>query len=372
MTDLLNRIITLTSQVTSLMKCINVQNSRIQKLEGNSDVGSESGEESAVQPREAKIGNRERKKVKVKSKVKKQKLRGRGNAEMSSQLEEEAVSDERLNLSALSERTKCKKKHRDVSRVDCFSSDESGTGDRSSSALSSDSEVGRRRKRRRRVKSGAEVKQRPVVKTELWPHTIANEEDGEDVTSEDISLAKFLSCFTHIVTTSCEAVAAGRSLLLHAVSTVLEFLPWAEARTFHNLMMVKVEQRRIDWSSDFSALADKFLVNKVRKNLRSKTSQAGYSYYDSFNNNSFSKGHGSFGSKNNVNSPRNSCNSNNNLPLYSFVCKQWNTGACSYGTNCRRWHTCWSCAEAGKLGEPHKASIHYGSTARSSQENQYI
>ena len=225
------------------------------------------------------------------------------------------------------------------------------------------------------MKSGAKVKQRPVVKTELWPHTIANEEDGEDVTSEDISLAKFLSCFTHIVTTSGETEAAGRSLLLHAVSTVLEFLPWAEARTFHNLMMVKVEQGRIDWSSDFSALADKFLVNKVRMNLRTRASPAGNSYYGSFINDSFCKENVSSHSRssyNSSNSPRNSFNCNNNLPLYAFICKQWNTGACSYGSNCRRWHICWSCAESGKIGQPHKASEHNGAAARSRQINQDV
>ena len=40
----------------------------------------------------------------------------------------------------------------------------------------------------RKVKSGAKVKIRPVERTELWPHTIACEEDGEDITSIDISL----------------------------------------------------------------------------------------------------------------------------------------------------------------------------------------
>ena len=55
------------------------------------------------------------------------------------------------------------------------------------------------RRRSKKVKSGAEVKKRPVLKTELWPHTVANEDDGEDVSSDNISLAKFLSCFTYIM-----------------------------------------------------------------------------------------------------------------------------------------------------------------------------
>ena len=40
----------------------------------------------------------------------------------------------------------------------------------------------RNHKHSRQVKSGAKIKKRPVVRTELWPHTIANEDDGEEVT----------------------------------------------------------------------------------------------------------------------------------------------------------------------------------------------
>ena len=45
---------------------------------------------------------------------------------------------------------------------------------------------------------GAKIRKRPVIKTELWPHIIANEDDGDEVTSEDIgmpdsSLASLLS-----------------------------------------------------------------------------------------------------------------------------------------------------------------------------------
>ena len=56
-------------------------------------------------------------------------------------------------------------------------------------------------KHRKKVKSGAKIKKRPVIKTELWPHTVANEDDGEQVTCDNISLAKFMSCFTYIMAT---------------------------------------------------------------------------------------------------------------------------------------------------------------------------
>ena len=49
----------------------------------------------------------------------------------------------------------------------------------------------RRSCHRRQVKSGAKIKKRPVIKTELWPHTVANEDDGEEVTGENIHLAFF-------------------------------------------------------------------------------------------------------------------------------------------------------------------------------------
>lgn len=166
---------------------------------------------------------------------------------------------------------------------------------------------------------------------------------------------------THCCETKTEA--AGRAILLHAVSTVLECLPWAEARSFHNLVMVKVEQDRINWSTDFSALADKFLDKKVRMNLRTRASPAGNNSYYSNRNTSSGKDLGN-------SSLRNNYDSINSQTLHSFICKQWNAGSCSYGVKCRRWHTCWSCAELGKLGEPHKAFTHDSSAARSRQENQ--
>ena len=87
---------------------------------------------------------------------------------------------------------------------------------------SSSSDRDSRVKGRRKVKSGAKVKKRPVIRTELWPHTIANEDDGEDITSENIGLAKFLSCFTFIMNSCRGEEAAGRAVLLQAVSTVLD------------------------------------------------------------------------------------------------------------------------------------------------------
>ena len=227
------------------------------------------------------------------------------------------------------------------------------------------SEVRNSRRYRRTIKSGARVKTRPVVKTELWPHTIANEEDGENVNSESIRLAKFLSCFTHIMT-DCEGFEAkGRAKLLHGVSTILEYLPWKEARTFHNLVMLKIEQDRICWKTNFLLMANQFLDKKVRENLRKKGQTLGYSKTNSLSCTSLGN---DFSMRNTMG--KNKTNTNNYL--YPIVCKQWNYGFCSYGDHCKKEHVCWSCAEAGNMGESHKATDHDNDSTEGSQDHQQL
>ena len=59
--------------------------------------------------------------------------------------------------------------------------------------------------------------------------------------------------------------ARGRTVLLHAVSLVLEALFWSDARTFHNIVMVKLEQGRLGWNSDFKELAENYIDKKVKR-----------------------------------------------------------------------------------------------------------
>ena len=185
---------------------------------------------------------------------------------------------------------------------------------------------------------------------------MANENDGELVTCDNISLSKFMSCFTYIMATCGSAESRGRSVLLHSISLVLEFLQWADARTFHNLILTKIEQGRVKWSDDFSVLAEEFIDKKVRLNLKPKFSGS-YSGGSSFNRGSgYGKGYKNSSQRG---------GSSRNKPVYGAICYQWNFGTCSYGEDCKRWHVCKTCGEAGKLGEKHKASSHETSGGRS-------
>ena len=215
-------------------------------------------------------------------------------------------------------------------------------------------------KHSRQVKSGAKIKKRPVKYTELWPHTIAIEDDGDDVDSDNIGLAKFFSCFTYIMLGCGTRESRGRSGLLHAVSTVLEYLQWPEARSFHNIVMLKIEQGVADWSTDFGPLAEKFIDKKVRLGMRSRNSAGGRysSGKSSYGGKSFGKGFGGYSGSNYQGG------TGKGKPLFGAVCHQWNYGTCTYGSSCKRWHVCKACAETGKLGEQHKALSHDSSRSR--------
>ena len=232
----------------------------------------------------------------------------------------------------------------------------------SSGNESSGSKSSHKHRRRHKVRSGAKIKRRPVVRTELWPHTIAVEEEGIEVTCDDISLPKFLSCFTHIMTReNCDgSEEAGRSLLLHAIMAIYECLPWAEARTFHNVVMIKVEQDRLSWEADFDQLAEDFINSKLKQCLKSKgasygTYKGNTNYNGKYNRKEFS----GYGGRS---------NNSGQASSYSNVCKQWNFATCTYGARCKRWHCCWSCYEAGRRGEQHKASSHGSSNNRDRPE----
>ena len=293
--------------------------------------------------------------------VVKEKLRDRTNLDSFSLVEgEESGASGIFELGDVRKKMSKKLKHACEEKVSgrikqagaVFPVEESSSSGSSSSGTD-DSDSGRRSRRSRKVKSGAKLIKRPVIRTELWPHTVANEEDGEELTCETIGLPKFLSCFSAImIGCGSKAERAGRASLLNAFSSVYECLPWVEARTFHNLVMIKIEQGRISWKTDFSDLAEKFLNHKVRLSLRSKGGAAGSSSLYKPGRGSFPRGNGYSGSR------QGNYNAARGKPLYSPICKLWNSGTCSFGDTCKYKHTCGTCAEAGKPGERHKASSH--------------
>ena len=365
--EAVSKIEKLIKEMSSLKQRFNVQNVRLQKLEVSNNEGSESEEGSSASNSSKRI-----KQIRSnKAKYKKARVE---NLEASSQCEESPSEDE-LGLRALDKRLECKqrassdlKRQSRLRQAKYVSTSEDNSASGGSETSGSDSEVKKKHRRRRKVKSGAKVKKRPVIQTELWPHTIANEDDGEDISSEDISLTKFLTCYTYILISCVKAAeAVGRSSLLHAISTVLECLPWTEARAFHNIIMIKIEQGRIKWSADFSALAGQFLDKKVRLSLRQKGSSVGASSSNSTSGRSYDKDFENSSFKYNSN-----FNPSRNKALHYVICNQWNSGECSYGIRCKRWHVCRSCALDGKLGEPHKASSHDSSAARGRQSDQRV
>ena len=374
----IEKIDDLSTKVTGLEKHNASQDEEIKKLkvnhnEGNGSDRSQSKNKSRPQGK-GKIYRVEEEKGRT-LKMLRDKLNRNGDGSCS---ERAGSSDAEDGNDMKTMKKKMSKKQRDQAsnRVDLRLSQAGATfpEDNYDAASSAGNESGSAResaKQLGQVRSGAKIKQRPVVRTELWPHTIAMEDDGEDVATDNISLAKFFSCFTYIMLECGRTEYQGRVFLLHAVSMVLECVNWAEARNFHNLVMVKLEQGRVEWTADFVQLAENYIDKKVRLSLKARnasgapsSSRSGYGRGNGYSGRSFGKGF----------SAGNRGYSGRSKSLYNSVCKQWNYGTCSYGERCNLWHVCWSCAEVGKTGELHKASSHFtsggGSGGRPSQTQQ--
>ena len=295
-------------------------------------------------------------------------LRDRGRSDSTSQAEGNGsaassifeLGEMRKKLSKKQKKVCDQKVSSRISEVGAvFPAEESSNSGSSSSSSGTDSESGSRSRsrRKRKVKSGAKLIKRPPIRTELWPHIVANEEDGEERTSDTIGLPKFLSCFSAIMIGCGKKLERkGRASLLNAFCSVYECLPFIEARTFHNLVMDKIEQGKINWDTDFLVLAEKFLDHKVKLSLRAKGGAAGQGSSFKSGRGSMQRGAGSSGYRyGNYNAFR-------GKPTNATVCKLWNSGTCSFEDRCKYKHVCGTCAEAGKPGELHKASSHGSST----------
>ena len=383
---MLAKLDTLTTEVTSLKRTVRTANSRISELENKKSEPSEISDENSDgnNSQNSKSGS------KIKSKV-----GSTGKSKVNKVKQDRVLEDKqrtlKIMLDSLIDNNK-KKKNEEESEVEMSSDEEANARDMQkkmsskqkskaekivakilklvggdipeeeednnrSSDSGTDNDSIKSKSSRSKVKSGAKVKKRPVVRTELWPHTIANEDDGADLTSETINLAKFMACFSKFLITCEGAEVAGRAVLLYAITLVLECLPWPEARLFHNVVMVKIEQGRIDWSTDFSELAEQYLNKKVRLGMRARINNAAGAAPRSNYGNNGGRGYG-----NNYGRPR-YYNRNEFTPgryrgSNSVVCRQWNGGTCYYGQNCRKQHCCLTCFDEGKPGVDHKASFH--------------
>lgn len=349
------------------------QDDRLDNIESNNNsVGYSSSGSKKTKKHHSEVGKSKSKLDRVEFerdralKVSLEKIRNRKKSSKKSESDVESSEDE-VNVSSLRKKMPRKQKVALGRNLSSRLSEAGGSWpeEETNTGSGTDACEVRCHSRKKSVKSGATVKKRSVKKMELWPHTIANEEDDTDITSESISLAKFLSCFT-VVMNSCrdEDEAAGRSILLQAIATILVDLPWTEARSFHNTIMTKVEQKRINWKSDFISMADDFIIKKLRQLLRPKASSAAA-------DRSFRRG---FVRGPSSHPGRGQSSQVSNKPTYIFPCRQWNFGTCSYGSGCNRSHTCWTCSDKGKTGENHKAQTHFtsGATGRQGQGEQRL
>ena len=376
---------TLTEDVKGLKENAVAQNSRIEQLEirsratsrassrsssrvascdearqsqGASDLQGGSKPKKSTVGRKKKQSREEEEKLRSLQVVQEQlkELKEKQGSDRDIQAEGESSDDSLFNVKSLKkkmsrkEKKDCDRKVADrLEQAGGVFPDEDSSSSNGPNSSGTDSESGRRRRSRRKVKSGAEVKKRPVIRTELWPHTVANEQDDEDLNSDTIGLQRFLSCFSLIMLNCGKVEKAGRANLLNAFSTVYECLPFTEARSFHNLVMLRLEQGEISWQEDFLSIAHKFLDRKVRLSLKSRGTVTGTS--------SFNKSGRRYGS--------NSASKGKNL--YGSICRNWNRGVCTYGEKCKFKHVCWTCAEAGKSSEKHKASACSNSAGHKSQ-----
>ena len=401
---MLAKLTSLQNDVAGLKRSVKTNGNRISNLENTNSGDSDSGEGSAAPrkgvtlevPASQGVNSKQKEKDigKYKLKNKQQRVLEERERTLNLLLDKmhedekrvgESQSDEssgdELNLGKVNKKLSRKqKKRRDKTAAALLKEIGSSFPDEDEDASASgysdtgtDSDSNKKKsKSKRKVKSGAEVKRRPVVRTELWPHTIANEDDGEGVTKDNIILSKFLSCYTYIMI-SCEdqEEATGRASLLHAVTTVLECLPWNEARAFHNLIMVKIEQGRIDWATDFTELGDQFLNKKLQLSLRSRGGSAprGNGSNSGYGR-GFGKGFGSYSSYGRSRYPRNEFPGGKSR--YTEACRQWNSGTCSYGKDCRMRHCCSKCLYEGKPGEKHKASSCENSSGKGRADDQRL
>ena len=403
----LNNMTTLSRQVAAMQKSLNLQGIELRKMKakmngqnseasdedersapGNSGLRGGSGAPDMSSGRKSSGKSKKERVLEERERTLRLLLEqwdNEGNSGDGSQAVES--SDDEVNLRKIDKKMTNKQKTKRDKRVSSILKDAGASfpgddpdPDSSSNSSGTESEDGKKGKSgKHRVKSGAKVRKRPVVKTELWPHTITNEDEGEDLSSENISLSKFFYGFTFIVATCGNKLEAdGRTVLMHAITLVLDALTWSDARVFHNVTMTKIEQGRLEWSADFMSLAKQFVDRKVRQSLKprgatssgtygNRGNSRGFGGSNSYSRQNFNRYGNNFSNSNSSNSSNSNRNYNSNSRSQyniALVCRLWNAGSCSFGIECKRWHCCYKCFEAGKVGEAHKATECNGQAQR--------
>ena len=201
MESLFEKIDALTNSITGLQSVVTAQAARLEKLE---DSSRESGQES-IQSKGKGKSKSERVAQEKERQYKLLQEKFKGKFTYSDSSEDDDSQNETTGLKSIRKKLSSKQKklceervHATLKKVGAiFPEDDI----ESSSTAGKDSSDSGGCRRRRKIKSGAKVVKRPVIKTELWPHTVANEDDGDQVTCENLSLAKFMSCFTFIMAT---------------------------------------------------------------------------------------------------------------------------------------------------------------------------
>ena len=196
-----NKINEMSDKLVSLENHVVMQDRKIEDLNTNKSSNSDSNKSNSDSNKSNSGSNKSNSGKKPQGKVKKskidrvedekarqlkllqEKLKGNKTNKVNESSDSDVSSGESLNLRSLKKKLSRKQRDQSRRRVE-FRLKQTGAvfpDDDYTSTSSSGTDTKVKCKHKRQIKSGAKVSKRPVLRTELWPHTIANEDDGDDV-----------------------------------------------------------------------------------------------------------------------------------------------------------------------------------------------